>query len=269
MSDTLIRQYKKLSLPLTSYDLLKSLALILMMIDHVGYYFFPDDLIWRSIGRACIPIWGFLIGYSLTRRSDPALWVGTALFAFIAFITGDSLLPLSILMTFILCRIALPLMEHITSSGRAGTLALVIILMMLNIPATLFIQYGLQIFLFALAGRFYRVPSLSSSAGVSARMMMIIAIVCFILFQSAAFGFSQIEMLIAFLGCLITGMAALLFKAQTCQHLDDMMPKPMKTILKIGGRYTLEIYLIHVMILACISQYMGIGDRLWFHPTLF
>ncbi|MBN8521861.1 MAG: hypothetical protein J0L77_08210 [Alphaproteobacteria bacterium] len=264
-----MRQYKKLSLPLTSYDLLKSSALILMLIDHIGYYFFPDDLMWRSIGRACIPIWGFLIGYSLTRRNDPALWIGTALFAIIAFISGDNLLPLSILMTFILCRACLPLMEHITLSGQKGTLALIVVLVVLNVPATLLIQYGLQIFLFALAGRFYRVPNLSSSAGISARMMMIISIIYFILFQSVAFGFTQLEMLIAFLGCLITGMFCLFFKEQILQHLDDILPKPVKNILKICGRYTLEIYLMHILILACLSQYMGIGDRLWFHPSLF
>ncbi len=33
--------------PLTAYDLLKTLAIILMVVDHIGAYFFPDQMWWR------------------------------------------------------------------------------------------------------------------------------------------------------------------------------------------------------------------------------
>ncbi len=41
---------------LTSYDLLKTLAVILMIIDHVGHHFFPDEMWFRVVGRLCVPI---------------------------------------------------------------------------------------------------------------------------------------------------------------------------------------------------------------------
>lgn len=49
--------------------MLKLIALITMLIDHVGFIFFPYDLTWRLIGRLAFPIFAFGIaeGYTYTR----------------------------------------------------------------------------------------------------------------------------------------------------------------------------------------------------------
>jgi hypothetical protein len=49
---------------------LKILAIITMLIDHVGLVFFPSNLIWRIIGRLSFPIFAFQlgIGYSHTKN---------------------------------------------------------------------------------------------------------------------------------------------------------------------------------------------------------
>ena len=59
-----IKQYKKYGDIPSSYDFIKFVAVVLMVIDHIGYYFFPYDLMWRSFGRMCVPIWLFLAGYA-------------------------------------------------------------------------------------------------------------------------------------------------------------------------------------------------------------
>ena len=54
----------------TSYrnDVLKILAMVTMLIDHVGYMFFPGQMIYRTIGRLAFPIFAYqiAIGYSKT-----------------------------------------------------------------------------------------------------------------------------------------------------------------------------------------------------------
>ena len=40
---------------------LKIIAVITMLIDHVGYGFFPEDEIFRSIGRVAFPLYAFLL----------------------------------------------------------------------------------------------------------------------------------------------------------------------------------------------------------------
>ena len=44
-----------------SVFLLKIIAVITMLVDHVGYGFFPDDEIFRSIGRVAFPLYAFLL----------------------------------------------------------------------------------------------------------------------------------------------------------------------------------------------------------------
>ena len=45
---------------LTSFDL-KLIAIITMTIDHIGYLFFPNKIIFRIIGRISFPIFAFLL----------------------------------------------------------------------------------------------------------------------------------------------------------------------------------------------------------------
>lgn len=46
-------------------DTLKIIALVTMLIDHVGAIFFPDEMLWRTIGRIAFPIfsWQLVEGY--------------------------------------------------------------------------------------------------------------------------------------------------------------------------------------------------------------
>lgn len=46
------------------------LAMITMLIDHIGYVWFPQEATWRIIGRIAMPLYAYLIvvGYSRTRN---------------------------------------------------------------------------------------------------------------------------------------------------------------------------------------------------------
>ena len=49
-------------------DSLKLIAMVTMLIDHIGYMFFPQHAIFRSVGRLAFPIFAYLlsVGYEKT-----------------------------------------------------------------------------------------------------------------------------------------------------------------------------------------------------------
>lgn len=48
--------------------MLRLLAMLTMLIDHIGVIFFPDDIILRIVGRLAFPLfaWGIARGYRYT-----------------------------------------------------------------------------------------------------------------------------------------------------------------------------------------------------------
>ncbi|OXM14102.1 TraX family protein [Paenibacillus herberti] len=58
------------------------LAIVTMLIDHVGLMFFPDSQVWRMIGRISFPIYAYLItvGYRMT-SSQPKYLLRLAVLA--------------------------------------------------------------------------------------------------------------------------------------------------------------------------------------------
>lgn len=82
------------------YDYLKVFALIIMIIDHIGAFYFPDLLWFRAVGRVGFPVWFFLFGYFYTGKSSFVLYLLSGLIALISFINNHSILPLDALLSF-------------------------------------------------------------------------------------------------------------------------------------------------------------------------
>ena len=70
------------------YDYLKVIALITMLIDHIGYYVFPEYNFLRVIWRVSFPIFLFLVWFSWSykrRRDIPLLWIFLWWFSFFVY----------------------------------------------------------------------------------------------------------------------------------------------------------------------------------------
>jgi hypothetical protein len=130
-----------------SHDLLKVLAILVMVIDHTGN-FFVDNSVWmRLIGRMAAPLFFFMVGYSGSYRFKwQILILGVAL-STISFLTStangiERILPLNILLSFVLIKLILDRFDPAVQT--AGFLVTVfVILMVLSIPTYIFmVEYG-------------------------------------------------------------------------------------------------------------------------------
>ena len=97
-----------------SGNALKLIAAALMLIDHVGLIFFPDNMVFRMIGRPALPIFAFFIAEGCRYTRSRARYFGMifllAVICQIVYFVVDGSMYLSVLFTFsasILCIFAL------------------------------------------------------------------------------------------------------------------------------------------------------------------
>jgi hypothetical protein len=56
-------------------DMLKLLAFATMLVDHIGYMFFPNEMLFRIIGRLAFPIFAYQIALGYSRTSNRKKYV--------------------------------------------------------------------------------------------------------------------------------------------------------------------------------------------------
>lgn len=266
---------KDLTSDLTSYDLLKTLAIVLMLVDHMGYYFFPDENVWRVIGRMCVPLWFFLIGYARTRDLDPRFVIGGGILIVADFVVGHNVLPLNILFTMFLMRLVL---DRVTGAiVRGGTVVLWplgVLLTVATVPSMFLFEYGTQGLVLVLCGWMLRQRQEAGQAGAPGAEFLRgpeffgflgFAYITFCIMQGVFFGFSGMEFyaLATVLG-ISFGLIAL-FRPRTYPELTRVLG-PGAGLLRLTGRRTLEIYVLHLLlfkILALLTQPERFGLFQW------
>ena len=124
--------------------MLEWIAIITMLIDHIGYEFFPGDLSWRTIGRIAFPIYTFLLvrGLTLTRNRSAYFkrLVGIAVLAQIPFTLLFDIYSLNVIFTLLYGASAVVLYEKV---GRVWGIFIVVILGLIMYPISDFTDYGL------------------------------------------------------------------------------------------------------------------------------
>ncbi len=258
---------KKIGGALTSYDFLKAFAVIFMIADHVGFYFFPEDTWWRVAGRLCVPVWFFLIGYARSRDTGLRLWIGAALLAAGGMTVGMSVFPLNVLATMIIVRVILdPLMGAISRS-RLLFWAACVFMALLALPTEEIFEYGTQAILMAMVGWLARRRDEWELPRQTREQYFIFALTSFLVVQFIHFGFDSTQFTILCFGILGVIGGLLYFKPRTYPRLTARLPRSVVFLFQVMGRRTLEIYVTHLLLFKALGL-MLFPDRFQlFHWT--
>lgn len=260
---------KTLPSEITSYDLLKAFALVMMIVDHIGMYFLPDQLWWRVAGRTSAPVWLFLIGYARTRDLSPRMAIGGTILTLWHFVTGPAVFPLNILLTMLLIRLSLDKIMVYALSDRFRFFAFVVVFVVAELLASLFFEYGSVAFLLAAYGymaRQYKEGKISYS---SLRSFAIFTAIIHGGFQSLYFGFSGIQMQAAVVSCGMVIMSLLFFRPVVYSKITRQLPFFLVAPVQLMGRRTLEVYVLHVFLFAGLAAYLGVEGYGWFAWSWF
>ena len=253
---------KELPAEITSHDLLKTLALWLMVIDHVGYFFMPEHEFLRLIGRFSAPIWFFLIGYAMTRKLEPRLWIALGVMAVGNYLLDGYTLPVTILATFLLIRLSIDQIMARANQQFEVLFAWSWIFFLLAVPTGLLVEYGTLGFAYAAVGYLVRQRDTSALKPDRIYAFCFLSAMSYAVIQTVWFDFPVLYGILLGVGLICVTFALTSFKTETYPTLTKYSG-PFAILIKLTGRRTLEFYVAHFLLFKYIALY-GTEPFDWF-----
>jgi signal transduction histidine kinase len=237
-------------------DLLKAAALVFVFIDHWGHYFAPDEIWWRVVGRASLPVWFFLIGFARS-RGTPWSWIGLGLaLSLLDYWREGSLAAaqLSILLNFAAIRLALPVIERHVWPHAWRIALLVAALAALSPVANQVVEYGTEGWLLALVGLAHRhwLETPERRALMLRIGLALVAGLLFVMVETQDYGFEGVE--IAALAVIVLAVSGLLFVFRRAE-VERALPGPAAALLRFCGRHSLTIYAAQIVVFTALAAF--------------
>ncbi len=262
--------FKSQQLPhsLTSLDLLKSAAIILVIVDHIGMFFFPDEYWWRLFGRLCVPIWFFLIGFARS-RTVPAKWLycaGTLSMGNLIF--GLTLLPLNILYNLAFCRIAVDKVAALVKKNLFVLYGFALLMFLLVLHSSVLVDYGTLGLMLILLGHMNRNEDSYSYTSFERLTYFLVATSLYAASQWTFFNdevnpMNTLQNLFLFISLPMVGLLLYFFKSVTFKTPPAGLAL-LTPVFQFLGRYTLEIYTLHLLIFSALGLVLGTSGEAGF-----
>lgn len=256
---------------LSSYDLLKALAIILMVIDHIGFFFVStgisglqnivDPEWFRTFGRLCVPIFFFLIGYAKSREIPTRWLIGALIVDAVAGVVLGATLPLCILFSLIFCRLVIDWVFDFLKIHAIYRLMILLLLIFFVPVSDMVFEYGTLGLLWAMVG--YCIRNREKVEPEFGRLFPLaltaIVVMAFVIFQSMRFALSDMQSLVLAFGTVAITYTLWHFKPSVYAHTGS---HPYAPLVRFMGRYTFEIYVVHytlfVLIFALFKPFMSL-----------
>ena len=243
---------------ITTTDILKLVGLALVLVDHYGLFFDPDETWWRVFGRPAAPIFFFLIGFART-GAIPASWLVLG-----AILTGLDIISdgwdssLNILFSFALLRLVLPHAESFIAHKRFALPLLALALAALAPLLGNVIEYGLSGWLWALLGLSARLALVGEPG--SARARNVVALICGLYYLTSESLFWHLDFVQIIILALLIGALVATLLAFRRKDLESHPPAPLAQALNWIGRRSLEIYAASTIAMQVVSLVLDSED---------
>ena len=227
-----------------THDLLKTLAVLLMIIDHIGNYFYPESIWLRLIGRGAAPIFYFLVGFSGKLNCRLSLFVYGGILSISSAVFFQQVFWINILYTFVFANIIIQYFPAKTTPHHIKV-GIFVFLAILHLCLFQYIEYGTLGILIALTAHWHvnKVPYSGIWLAMSLSMHF--------LWQTLAFDFVQSENLV-FAVVLIWATFWVLFNLY--QLKDIRILKLPRLLILALSRYSLEIYFYHLILFQALTM---------------
>lgn len=249
---------------LTAHDVLKAFAVLTMIADHVGYFFFPEEAWLRVVGRLSAPVWFYLVGYAGARAVPRGWLIGGAITSAAAIAFNGYIMPFNILFMLAATRVAMPYLERIAFSGRLAFIAVFVGLFALSFSTCYVLEYGTMGVLWALYGAHRRREPGHDRAAAQAILLGMMVGVSF-LFQALTLPAMDGDHNLG----LAAGLAGLFVVLLGFVPERWSVPSRVALPLQILGRWTLEIYVFHLVAFRILAFFLYPEKYAFLQPEIF
>ena len=247
-------------------DWLKTAAIILVAVDHIGYFFIEDAQWWSVFGRLAAPAFFFLLGFAQTRTVPLNwIWLGVILTLLDSWNADWTWVAPNILLSFALIRIARPYVRILMQNHGWAAFTLLASALFVVLPiAAKIVDYGAEGWLWALFGLYQRMyidgrlatevdgtaqslappaHTVKENVGLMRLLACFVAAVAYVWQEQKEFSFSQIHFAALILGIGVLSLSLCLFLRGPSRIQP---PESIAIALRFIGRHTLEIYVIQL-----------------------
>lgn len=227
-----------------SYDLAKVIALIAMIMDHIRYFFLPDNHWLSLIGRISFPIFLFLIGYSQKFNNKKDIWIITIIMMVSSYILNGY--NIKIINSFILPTIILTrfILNNSINKIEQNLFQTLLILLFIHPIISIYFMYGTEGCLFAIMG--YLLSKKVNN--IELKIFALTTITMFIYTEHRVYSLIQIIVFIS----LMIGFAYFIFNFKIKEFF---IPNPyLKNLVLFISRYSLYIYIAHFILFNAIQK---------------
>ena len=247
-------------------DWLKAAGIVLVSVDHSGYFFMEDELWWSAFGRLAAPIFFFLLGFAQTRTVPLHwIWLGVILTLLESWNADWTWVAPNILLSLALIRIARPYVQILVQRNGWAGFFLVVCGLLVVLPITSkIVDYGSEGWLWALCGlcqRMYvdgRTPvdardvaqnsaplvrTMTENMGLMRLLACAVAAVDYIWQEQREYLFPTFQFAAFILGIGALSVILCLFHRGPSRIQP---PQAIASFLRVIGRHTLEIYAIQL-----------------------
>mgnify|MGYP003685544493 CR=1 FL=1 len=221
-----------------------------MVLDHVGYYFFPEQMEWRVVGRLSMPVWMFLIGYAYA-RDLLHIFIGAVVLLVENMLIGLSVLPLDILFTILIARV---LIDGFGWAIQKHLIMLPLILCALAAsiyPSFHYFDYGTAALMYAVLGYITRNGYGKLTLFISAAFIVAVNITL----QKIMKPLTMVEFYTMAAGMVTVSFGLLYFTPKTYAGLTKYLCV-FTPVIKLMGRHTLILYIIQML-------FFKVGRMVW------
>jgi len=239
-------------------DWLKAIAIILVLIDHTGYFFIENADWWSVLGRMAAPPFFFLLGYAESRTVPFRwLWFGVILTLLDSSNTDWIWVAPNILLSLALIRFARPRVKIFLQRYAWIAIILIVAALLALMPiAGDVVEYGAEGWLWALLGLCQRMyvdgsachsvphePVIKGNVGLMRLAVCLVAAVVYVWQEQLEFSFSQVQLAAVIVGVIVMSICMCLFRRGPSLFQPE---EPLAGVLRFVGQHTLEIYAIQL-----------------------